>query len=319
MGITVNLPATLQNGTTADASQVAADLQALVDAFLLVAEDGANSSITSLSGLTTPLSVAQGGTGTNTAMAYAIGGLSTFMFGTTVTIMPGFAVDTVSGNAALITLPAKVTKTLTGSWVAGSGNAGGGTFTAGQILNVWLIRKPADGSVDVFVSLEMTGNLFPTFPTGYTQARRIGALVASFNSHMNGDLFLLDIPGGLPSDVYNDTANYTGVPVASNPVTASTQADSWLIAGTIKSSAGAAAVLFTSSDVAFASVGVPSLVGSPSVTGYSPVANQTALFRTWVPSVFNKGNPGINIRASIASTTISFWTLGWLDSRQGSS
>lgn len=319
MGITVNLPITLTNGSTADASQVMADFQALVDAFLLVAASGANNDITSLSGLTTALSIAQGGTGAKTAMAYAVGGLSTYLFGTTLTIMPGFAVDNVSGDTALITLPAKITKTLTAAWAAGSGNAGGGTFTTGHVLNVWLIRNPSNAAVDVFVAEELTGNTLPTFPTGYTQARRIGALISNFNSHMNGDLFLLDKPGGLPADVYNNTTDYSGVPVALTALTASTQADSWLIAGTIKSSGGASSVVFYSGDTAFVAAPAPNLIGTPGVTGYSPLANQTALFQTWLPSIFAKGNPGMVIRTSIASTTLSFWTLGWLDSRQGTS
>lgn len=63
MGVTVTLPFTLTNGTTADAAQVMADYNAIVAALAnSVAESGANSSITSLSGLTTPLTTAEGGT-----------------------------------------------------------------------------------------------------------------------------------------------------------------------------------------------------------------------------------------------------------------
>ena len=67
------LPNVLQNGTTADATQVMADFAAIISQVNAnAAENGANSSITSLSGLTTPLSVGQGGTGVNTLAQYAV-------------------------------------------------------------------------------------------------------------------------------------------------------------------------------------------------------------------------------------------------------
>lgn len=60
------LPFNLQNGTTADATQVMADFNEILnDVNANGAHNGANSDITSLTGLSTPLSVAQGGTGTN--------------------------------------------------------------------------------------------------------------------------------------------------------------------------------------------------------------------------------------------------------------
>jgi hypothetical protein len=64
------LPFTIANGQPADASQVMADLSNIENcANQNLAHNGANSDITSLSGLTTPLSVAQGGTGTSTGVA----------------------------------------------------------------------------------------------------------------------------------------------------------------------------------------------------------------------------------------------------------
>src|SRR6516225_622114 len=58
------LPYTLTNGTTADANQVMADLNDIVSGVNTnAAHNGPNSDITSLTGLTTPLTIAQGGTG----------------------------------------------------------------------------------------------------------------------------------------------------------------------------------------------------------------------------------------------------------------
>ena len=64
MSIVSSLPYNLTNGTTADATQVMGDLnQIRNDVNSNAANNGANSDITSLSGLTTPLSMSQGGTG----------------------------------------------------------------------------------------------------------------------------------------------------------------------------------------------------------------------------------------------------------------
>ena len=70
MTISPAYPDLLQNGNPADATQVMADFyQIQNDVNANAAENGANSSITSLSGLTTPLSIAQGGTGGSSASA----------------------------------------------------------------------------------------------------------------------------------------------------------------------------------------------------------------------------------------------------------
>ncbi len=76
MSIISSLPYTLTNGSTADASQVMANFtQIYNNVNNNAATAGANSSITSLTGLTTPLSAAQGGTGNSspTANCVAIG------------------------------------------------------------------------------------------------------------------------------------------------------------------------------------------------------------------------------------------------------
>jgi hypothetical protein len=60
-------PYTLTNGSTADANQVMANFNSILNCGNNnLAHNGANSDITSLSGLTTPLSKAQGGTGNTT-------------------------------------------------------------------------------------------------------------------------------------------------------------------------------------------------------------------------------------------------------------
>lgn len=75
MTIISPLPYTLTNGTPNDATQVQANFaQIVADTNANAARSGANSDITSLTGLTTPLSAAQGGTGNTTGTANVAGG-----------------------------------------------------------------------------------------------------------------------------------------------------------------------------------------------------------------------------------------------------
>ena len=68
MSIVPSPPYTLTNGTNADATQVMANFNSLVTNINAhAAESGANTSITSLGGLTTPITIPQGGTGGTTA------------------------------------------------------------------------------------------------------------------------------------------------------------------------------------------------------------------------------------------------------------
>lgn len=68
MSVIPNLPVILQNGTVADANQVMANfLQILASVNANAAHNGINSDITSLIGLTTPLPVSGGGTGSASA------------------------------------------------------------------------------------------------------------------------------------------------------------------------------------------------------------------------------------------------------------
>ncbi len=61
-GVSCSLPFNLQNGTTADATQVMANYNALVACLANAAAAGVNNDITALTALSTPLTPAQGGT-----------------------------------------------------------------------------------------------------------------------------------------------------------------------------------------------------------------------------------------------------------------
>ena len=67
------LPFNLQNGQVADATQVMANYNFIISCLANAAAAGANSDITSLGGLTSPISPAQGGTSTFVASAPSTG------------------------------------------------------------------------------------------------------------------------------------------------------------------------------------------------------------------------------------------------------
>lgn len=96
MAIVSSLPFALTNGTTADATQVQANFNQLVsNVNANAAENGVNSSITQMTGLTTPLSITQGGTGGNTqTLAQNSLGLG----------LGGYIVSDGSGNLTLSTV-----------------------------------------------------------------------------------------------------------------------------------------------------------------------------------------------------------------------
>lgn len=106
-GVTCSLPFQLQNSTTADATQVMANYNALVTCLASAAAAGANNDITSLAALSTPITTAQGGTpvyvgGTSTGSANAqlVSSVSPSNFSLTagrqVTFIAGFTSNTVT-------------------------------------------------------------------------------------------------------------------------------------------------------------------------------------------------------------------------------
>lgn len=106
MAIFSAMPNTLTNGQTADATQVMANFNQLVsNGNSGCAENGTNSSITQLTGLTTALTVGQGGTGQKTARL-ALQSLSgAFIVGKSGTAVSCTA-DTNEDTLATITIPA---------------------------------------------------------------------------------------------------------------------------------------------------------------------------------------------------------------------
>lgn len=135
------LPFTFTNGTLADATQVMANYNALVTCLASAAAAGANSDITSLLGLTTPIApgsggtnVYVGGTSTGSANAQAIATVPS-----TYTLTTGYRVIFVAGftNTGAATFNANVTgaKNVTRRTPTGLVSLTGGEVVSGQLID----------------------------------------------------------------------------------------------------------------------------------------------------------------------------------------
>ncbi|MEK6591554.1 MAG: tail fiber protein [Pseudomonadota bacterium] len=143
-------PFNLQEGTTASATQVMANFNATIACVNAnAAANGANSDITSLSGLTTPLSAAQGGT--NNYYATAVTSTPNTLVVTTVspnafTLVAGKILSFIStvSNTGATTMNA-VSTGATAIYRA-TGSAGVTTLGGGEIVSGGLYNLMYDGS-----------------------------------------------------------------------------------------------------------------------------------------------------------------------------
>ena len=133
MAIISPLPNNITNGTTGDATQVMADLNQIVsNVNTNAAENGANSSITSLSGLVIPLTLAQGGVGSGTASGARanIGAAAS-----------GANTDITSLSSPNITTPTISAPTITGTAAVSSATFSGSVIVPSAALSTQAINK----------------------------------------------------------------------------------------------------------------------------------------------------------------------------------
>jgi hypothetical protein len=160
-----SLPVNLQNGTTADATQVMADFNSLAACFLNAAASGNNADITALSALTTPITPVQGGTttyygavpSTGSANAQVVATVTptgfSLAFPKTVEFIAGFS----NTGATQLNVAAGGLVNVFKYSAAGPVALVGGEIVAGNLIRVsfdgtqWIIQNPV-------------ANLSPTLP-----------------------------------------------------------------------------------------------------------------------------------------------------------
>lgn len=325
MSIISALPFTLTNGTTADATQVMANFNQIVNNVNANgAHSGANADITSLSAISTPLSVAQGGTGAAAAGATLLQNLGLAPFlrswktpnGLILSndgVTPNSILDISAGAAAdstdtVLMAIAAFTKSTGGAWVAGSGANGMGSGLAiapTTTYHVFLIQNA--GAADIYFDTSFTA---ANAPAGTTAFRRIGSFktdgashIRLFTQHLNE--FWWATPPALDLSATVSTANRTliGMDVPSGlPV-------KWMGELAVNGGvSGAQSVILT--DPANADV-APGVTTSPLATNtWNGAATTTTAMQA---SVWTNNVGQIGVRGSQSTNTVQLQTLGWVD------
>jgi len=237
--------------------------------------------------------------------------LSTVGSSSTMSIAAGVARD--STNASDLTLASSINKT-TSSFSAGSGNGGldTGSIANNTWYNFWLIKKDADGSGEVLISLSATA---PTMPGGYTYKRRIGSGKTDGSAHwtafiQDGDLFqwltqVQDVSTNNPGNSAV-TATLASIPTGVN-VLANLQVS------VVNSSASSVCFGYFS-DLATNDL-LPSSALSDTPNSESATGGVNYVF---VPkTVRTNTSAQIRYRVSLAGSTVTVQinTLGWTDTR----
>ena len=304
---------TLTNGTTADANQVMSNFNTIRNcANTTAAGSGANSDITSLTGLTTPLSTAQGGTGSAVGPVlrdYLAGMILSNDSGTPNTVLDisaGYATD--STNAVAINLGA-FTKSTGGTWAAGSGSNGMGTgLTIAN--NTWyhVFAIINAGVADAYFDTSVTAANAPASTTAF---RRIG----SFKTATGTTNILAFTQDG---DYVRWTANLLDVN-ATNPGTSAVSETLTVPPGVnviafggiqLGGQAGAQNYALLSDLVATdtAATGSSSTVGGVGTAGGDFAGN-------WSTRTNTAQQIRVRISASDAGTVVALTTMGWVDTR----
>lgn len=176
--VSCSVPFNLTNGTTADASQVMANYNAILACLSVsTAASGSNNDITSLNALSTPITPAQGG-------AQALCGANGYKLlnnsGT-----PNTQADISWNEAVVVTPTGVVQRGVNGAVTLNFGTAGvinaldAGTIGVHQIWYIWLI-----GNGTLINSLASLSPTAPTLPSGYTYKCRLSAIDTDDASHL---------------------------------------------------------------------------------------------------------------------------------------
>lgn len=275
---TCSVPNQLTNGTTADATQVMANFNAVAGCF---------------------------------------GSLRGYLAGVTMsndTSNPNVVIDTSVGMAesddatTLMNLAVAFTKNANQAWGSGTGSGcldSGTSLAAGQWYHLFVIQNPTSGVVDQLCSESATA---PTLPSGYTEKRRIGSFKTDASSHIlafsqNGDEFLWNTAPSLRADINGVSLSTTATsyPLASVPAGIVSTA---IVNAALSSSSGAVGVLITST-------AEPTQTLAGNLTLYTNAAGAAYQGRLYV-----RADTGENIRA-VATGAVTFYavTVGWVDPR----
>lgn len=188
MGVSVSLPFTLQNGQTADATQVMANFNSLVTGFLSAAASGANNDITALLALTTPIPYTAGGssayigaTSTGTANAQVVGAVTPNGFSLTAGKRVTFIAGATNTGALTLNVSAQGATAVLKPSSAGPLALAGGEVATGNLVEVEF-----DGTqFQLITSLPLAGGYGTLTNLASATAPDLGS-IASHNANITG-------------------------------------------------------------------------------------------------------------------------------------
>ena len=231
--------------------------------------------------------------------------------GISMSISPGMAAD--STGVAYISLSTPWSK-VTSAWAAGGGQGGidTGTFAANSTYYWFVIRNPTNGLVDILFSLSATA---PTLPSGYTQFRRIGAMMSTsggtwYKFVQDGDTFLFDTP-------------VNGTPIANPSTTAFTyllkvpfsiRVEAIVFLAALANAGSDQAISWYATQTGMADV-VSNVAGVTSTAAWVSGAPSTVSIGALNYIFTSSGRIRIRLQGSAAGTTFYVTTFGWRDSR----
>jgi len=142
----------------------------------------------------------------DTAFGNLMGNFSGYLSGFTISndsVSPNSIIDISSGicmdstNSNFIKVVSGIKKSLSGNWVAGSGNTGldTGSVAPNSEYNVFTIINPITEIIDNLLSLSLS----PVLPFGFTLFRRIGSIFTNSSGNIipfyqSGNYFYWKIP-----------------------------------------------------------------------------------------------------------------------------
>jgi hypothetical protein len=245
------------------------------------------------------------GTNTTQAASTAFTGLTLSNDGVT----PNTVLDVASGtctdstNSHAIALGA-FTKSIAGSWAAGSGANGMGIGLTAT-LNTWyhVFAIVVSGASDVYFDTSVTAANKPASTTAF---RRIGSIFLDASVHLvrfaqNGDRFYLSTPSVPFSGTPGVTTAQTLV-VASPPGIV-TEA---ILSGVINDPTSANSSMYLSS---------LALADLPAGTGLTATSGGIGLFSSWNVIVTTNTSSQIRQRVSTTTLSITIQSNGWIDTR----
>lgn len=175
---TAPLPMGNQKITGLAKGTVAGDAVRYEQAAKIDESTGANSDIKSLSGLTTPLSVAQGGTGSSTAPTTT--GTGDVVLNNSPTLITPVLGTPSSGNLSNCTFPTLNQNTTGSAASATTATSANGLKTASGIVSVSSATAPSTGQV--LVATSGTAATWQSLPTGTGTVTSVAMTVPSFLS-----------------------------------------------------------------------------------------------------------------------------------------